>query len=380
MLGKVGQGGSPMMQAPKAGDSMANGMDFQKSGIEVGTSVKVGSPDGSAPSTEPKFSDVWKNLQAQFGNKAEKPREIKKTLGKDDFLKLMITQMKYQDPQKPFEMEKMGAEMAQLSSMEQLQNLNQTMKQFANRDQPVERMAMTGMIGKLVTVDRARFPHAEGESNALKFGLPTDAARVSVTVIDGTGAPLIEQELGPHKKGEQTWVWDGRKSNTLPAKSGNYTYQVKAFDSAGAEIKIPNSGSGRVVGVSFEGQKPVLLVGDSANPEKVFMENISRVVDDGGLASASAAIPGARPLSSAVAGESKPPVAQQPSPQAAPAPLGNFFQFTKGEGSKAIDPGTLSADDQKAIEGFRAQARANLQQQMDLEAGQGFPNGLSSKE
>ncbi len=380
MLGKVGQGGSPMMNAPKAGDSMANGMDFQKTGIEVGTSVKVGSPDGSAPSTEPKFSDVWKNLQAQFGAKAEKPREIKKTLGKDDFLKLMITQMKYQDPQKPFEMEKMGAEMAQLSSMEQLQNLNQTMKQFANRDQPVERMAMTGMIGKLVSVDRARFPHTEGESNALKFGLPADAARVSVTVIDGMGAPLIEQDLGPQKKGEQTWVWDGRKANTLPAKSGNYTYQVKAFDSAGAEIKIPNSGSGRVVGVSFEGQKPVLLVGDSANPEKVFMENISRVVDDGGLASASASIPGARSLSSAVAGGSAPSAAQQASPPPASPPPGNFFQFTKGEGSKALDAASLSAEDQKAIASFRAQAMANLQRETAADAGQGFPNGLNSKE
>jgi flagellar basal-body rod modification protein FlgD len=375
MLGKVGQGGAPTMHAPKAGDSMANGMDFQKSGVEVGTSVKVGSPDGPAPSTEPKFSDVMKNIQAQFGGKAEKPREIKKTLGKDDFLKLMITQMKYQDPQKPFEMEKMGAEMAQLSSMEQLQNLNQTMKQLVTRDQPVERMAMTGMIGKMVTVDRARFPHTEGESNPLKFALPADAARVSVTVVDATGTPLIEQDLGPHKKGEQTWVWDGKKSNTIAAKSGNYSYQVKAFDGTGSEIRLENSGNGRVVGVSFEGQKPVLLVGDPSNPEKVFMENVSRIVDDGGLASASAAIPGARTLSSAVSASAAAPAAQP-----APAPLGNFFTFQKGEGSKAVDPGSLSAEDQKAIEGYRAQAMANLQRETAADAGQGFPNGLESKE
>ena len=112
------------MRPPEAGDSMANGASFENSGIEVGSSVKVGSRDDSASSTEPRFGEVWKKIQAQYGGQAEKPREVKKTLGKDDFLRLMVMQMKYQDPSKPFEMDKMGAEMAQLSSMEQLQNLN----------------------------------------------------------------------------------------------------------------------------------------------------------------------------------------------------------------------------------------------------------------
>ena len=339
MIGTVGQGGV-------SGSASVAGVD--PSGFEVGASVKVRSREDSASSTDPQFGEVWKKIQAQYGGKAEKPREIKKSLGKDDFLKLMIMQMKYQDPSKPFEMEKMGAEMAQLSSMEQLQNLNQTMKQLATRDQPVERMAMTGMIGKTVTVDRARFPHVEGESDALKFNLPVDASNLSVTILDETGAPIIERELGPHAKGDGVFSWDGIKANTIPAKSGNYSYQVTAVDAMGREMKISSTASSRVVGVSFEGQKPVLLVGDSSAPEKVFMENVSRVIDDGGKPSEQVSIPGAKPLASAVSSGD-----------------GAFFTFKKGEGSKPVE-------DSPAIEAYKAQLSGF--------EGKGFPSGLSSQE
>ena len=306
-------------------------------------------------------SPVTANLSSitRTANAKQPQKPTSAGMGKDDFLRLMVMQMKYQDPSKPFEMDKMGAEMAQLSSMEQLQNLNQTMKQLAGRDQPVERMAMTGMIGRVVTVDQARFPHVEGRENLLKFDLPADAERVVLTIADETGSALVQHELGAHKKGEATFSWDGSKANTLPAKSGNYTYAVSAVDASGREIKVATSGSARVVGVSFEGQKPVLLVGDPVNPSKVFMENVSRIVDDG--AAAGSAIPGARPLSSAVAASAG---------SAAPAG-GKFFSFTQGEGSRPIEAAALSGDEARAIEAFRAQS---------ADAAQGFPNGLESQE
>jgi flagellar hook assembly protein FlgD len=381
MIGKVGQGGAPMMRAPVAGDSMPSGVDFQNSGVEVGASVKVGRSDDSASSAEPKFSEVWKSIQSQYGSKSEKPREAKKTLGKDDFLKLMIMQMKYQDPSKPFDMEKMGAEMAQLSSMEQLQNLNQTMKQLTTRDQPMERMAMTGMIGKVVSVDRSRFPHNEGESQPLKFSLPVDAAQLSITIMDQTGTAILEQDLGPTKKGENSFNWDGNKANMLPAKAGNYSYLIRGKDVQGREIRVQNSGTSRVVGVSFEGQKPVLLIGDAASPEKVFMENIARIIDDGGLASAAATIPGAKSLQE-VSQSAQPNTSQI---AAAPdSPLSKFFTFRKGEGAKPIDPTSLSPEDIRAIQGYQAQMQAQPQPQMEESSAEsgavGFANGLGVEE
>jgi len=364
MVGKVGQGGMGMNHLSAAPSSApGSGVDLAAMGVEMDTTVQKTKTDSASP-TEPQFGKVWNQIQAQYGAKAEKPREVKKQLGKDDFLRLMIMQMKYQDPSKPFEMDKMGAEMAQLSSMEQLQNLNQTMKQMLTRDQPMERMAMTSMIGKTVTVDRDRFPFTEGSSQPIKFNLPMDASRVTLTIVDQSGSPVVETDLGPQRKGEGGYLWDGKKANSLPAKSGNYTYRISAADASGNPMKVGNAANVRVVGVSFEGQKPVMLVGDPNSPDKVFMENVVRIIDHSG--STSALIPGAQSLAGAIA-----PAAQSAAPAAAQAQknpgteLGNFFTFKKGVGSQPLDTAQLSAEDKGALTGYQPQAT-------------GFPNGLNS--
>jgi len=125
------------MPAAEAAPS-GRGTDLAQMGVQVESSRKVSDQPNNAQATAPKFGDVWNKIMAKDGVQPEKPREIKKNLGKDDFLKLMIAQLKFQDPSKPFEMEKMGSELAQLSNMEQLQNLNSTLKQMVTKDAPLE--------------------------------------------------------------------------------------------------------------------------------------------------------------------------------------------------------------------------------------------------
>lgn len=74
---------------------------------------------------------------------------IKKELGKDAFLNLLVTQLRNQDPLKPMEDHTFIAEMAQFSALEQMQNLNKMLEaqnQFAALSQA------SGLIGKEVVL------------------------------------------------------------------------------------------------------------------------------------------------------------------------------------------------------------------------------------
>jgi flagellar basal-body rod modification protein FlgD len=326
--------------------------------------------------TDPQFGDILGGLQAKYGAKAEKPREIKKTLGKDDFLRIMVTQMKNQDPTSPFKPEQMAAEMAQFTSVEQLQNVNQNLQKMATQNNPLERMAMTNMIGKVVTVDRERFPHVEGQGEALNYSLPKDAASVHIAVVSDQGEVILEKDMGPQKTGAQAFAWDGLKSNSLAAKNGTYMLRVDAKDDKGANINIGSQAQARVIGVSFEGNEPVFLVGDARHQDKVTMKNIVKIEEGGGSA-------GGGQAQAAPSGGLTPLMPSQGTP--------SFATFEKGKGSSTA-PSDVAAALAKAFEAKNTpppsqtpQAAAPAAPELaevskSIGSGdKGFPNGLNEK-
>ncbi len=358
MFGSKGGVGAPPVANPSfAGTSGAN------SGGYVSQEV-----DAKEAATAPKFGDVYKQIQAKYGEKAEKPREIKKTLGKDDFLRIMITQMKNQDPTNPFKAEQMATEIAQFTSVEQLQNVNQNLNKLATQNRPLEQMSMTQMIGKTVTIDRERFPHVENQAESLSFQLPRNAATSRVAIISDGGEVVFEKELGAQKSGAIDVNWDGNKANSLPAKGGTYIMRVEAKDDRGQFIETNPQLQAKVVGVSFEGTEPVFLVGDARHQDKVTMKNIVRIDMDSGI-SPVGTIPG------------MPAVAPQP---AAPVPSkkSNFIEFQPGVGSRTLGGEEISAKPAvaQALEQF-AQAQPPVRETAPgAPEERGFPNGLHENE
>ena len=72
-------------------------------------------------------------------------------MGKDDFLKLLTTQLKYQDPINPVEDQAFVAQLAQFSSLEQMQNLNTTMERMMAAQQQLTALGQAmNMMGKEV--------------------------------------------------------------------------------------------------------------------------------------------------------------------------------------------------------------------------------------
>lgn len=368
MVGQVGKqsmntAGMSANPAPSG-----NAISGASSGVAYGAAPP--SHDSNESSTDPKFGKIFSEIQAKYGEKTEKPREIKKTLGKDDFLHIMITQMRHQDPTSPFKAEQFASEVAQFTNVEQLQNLNQKMEKMTSQNQPLERLAMTNLIGKTITVDRERFVHTEGQNEALAFSLGKDAATVKASVIGDGGEVIFEKEMGVLKKGENTLSWDGLKTNTLRAKTGSYQIKIEAKDGNGATIPGQTQVKTRVAGVSFEGTEPVFLVGNINRPEKVAMKNIIRIESEGSGQMASLS---SSPLAPAAAG-----AAETPEVVAEPPKNPNLFTFQKGIGSTPVEAAMLPSDAAKAIEKYQQeQLLAKAPPKEEVVEATGFPNGMS---
>jgi flagellar basal-body rod modification protein FlgD len=292
------------------------------------------------------FAEVWDGIQAKFGGKDEKPRDIKKNLDKDDFLRIMVTQLRHQDPTKPMEADKMAAEMAQITSVEQMHNVNQTLGRLADQYRANDKAAMANMIGRSVTVDRNRFTHEEQGKETLSFNLKQDASSVKLLLLSETGETVLEKDLGAQKAGENSFYWDGKKGNLLPAKAGLYQYRIEAKAPNGQTVQAETQVRAKVVGVNYEGAEAALLVGDSKHTDKVMMKSVIKVEND--------AAPVANSPQNAASFNAPAAASGNPTPA-------GMFTFEKGVGSKPMDSADL----------------AKLAPEVQAVIEKGFPNGLS---
>ncbi len=225
-------------------------------------------------------SNAMTTLQARYGEKPKEARAIKKALDKDDFMKIMITEMKHQDPTKPMDSDKMATQMAQITSVEQMKNVGQAVEKLADKNSASDRLAMSAMIGKSVTVDKGRFSHQKGTLSPINFDLPQDANKIKISILDERGDVIATRDLEPMKKGPNVYSWDGMNASGISVPSSTYTVRVDAENAQGGKIKIEPISRESIVGVSFEGGDTNFLVGDPKNPQKVSFKNLIRIDGD----------------------------------------------------------------------------------------------------
>ncbi len=72
-------------------------------------------------------------------------------LGENTFLQLLVQQMQYQDPLSPMDNTQMIAQLAQFSSLEQMQNLNQSFQNFSGNLDQLNFISASSLVGKHVT-------------------------------------------------------------------------------------------------------------------------------------------------------------------------------------------------------------------------------------
>lgn len=178
----------------------------------------------------------------------------KAALGQEQFLKLLIEQLKNQDPLKPMDSTDFTAQLAQFSSLEQLFNVNKNLAAMQDYSATTNRLSALDMIGKKVTFTGSGTVSLGEEAGSvpLKFDLADNANQVTVTITNESGQEVARLDLGYQDAGSRQISWDGLGEDGQPLPAGNYHFQVSAADEMGNSVAVTLYGSGLVQGIGTD--------------------------------------------------------------------------------------------------------------------------------
>jgi flagellar basal-body rod modification protein FlgD len=193
---------------------------------------------------------------------------MKKSLGmnKDDFMKLFIAQLQYQDPLKPQDPTAMLDQLSQLSLVEQSYNSNTSLNNLLSAQNNSISMTAVSFIGKEIKASGNTTTFDGSTPASIDFNLPYSAASGQVTVVDAAGKTVRTAALGTSKTGDNSFSWDGRDNSGALLPAGAYTFAVSAAAADGSSLLATTYTSGRVNGVNLSGTTPMLTIGTTSIP------------------------------------------------------------------------------------------------------------------
>ncbi len=177
----------------------------------------------------------------------------------DQFLKLLITQIQYQDPMSPMDNNQFINQLTQFSSLEQLQSLNDAMDENMVYSQSLNNTAMLGLVGRTATVEGDGVAVVDGQASASKV-MTSSGGTASVEVRDESGA-LVATYTVPVTAGWSDVGWDGLDAAGEAAADGEYTLTVSVADNAGADLEHTLYMSRIVESIRFENNIALLSIG-----------------------------------------------------------------------------------------------------------------------
>jgi len=191
---------------------------------------------------------------------------MKKSLGmnKDDFMKLFIAQLQYQDPLKPQDPSAMLDQLSQLSLVEQSYNSNTSLNNLLTAQNNSISLTALSLIGKDVKAIGNSATFDGSASTSLEFNLPLSAASAQISILDGSGHTVRTATLGARSAGDNSFSWDGSDNSGALLTAGAYSFAVSATAANGSPLTAATYTTGRIDGVNLTGTAPLLTIGASS--------------------------------------------------------------------------------------------------------------------
>ena len=147
----------------------------------------------------------------------------------DRFLKLLVAQMKNQDPLNPLDNAQVTSQMAQINTVTGINGLNETVNQLLTQFGAMESLQASQLTGRNVLVaGNALTMDAQGTAAIGGVELPAAADRVKVEIRDASGNVMRTLSLGKTEGGITRFTWDGKTDAGVQVAAGNYSFTAKA--------------------------------------------------------------------------------------------------------------------------------------------------------
>lgn len=175
-------------------------------------------------------------------------------LGQDEFMTMLLAQLKNQDPLNPMDGKDFAAQLAQFSSLQQLSNLNTTMSSLPTYLQAFSNTQMATLIGQNALA-KGNVITVSGAQTNINFSLPSDIKTGTIKIYNESGAQVGNADLGSLKSGVNSIAW-----NTSGVTAGNYTFEISAKDASGNAVTADTLIFGAITGVAFKDDTSYLTI------------------------------------------------------------------------------------------------------------------------
>jgi len=181
----------------------------------------------------------------------------------NEFLQLLTTQLRHQDPTSPLDPNQFTQELVQFASVEQQINTNTSLNTMISLQQTQQAASALTFLGATVAVSGKTAQLANGEATWSYSVTQPATANISITNSSGQVVYTTSQAVQP---GAQTFSWDGIDRQGTAWPSGPYTISISAVGANNQSVPVTTQVQGVVTGVDVSKTPPNLTIAGQSYP------------------------------------------------------------------------------------------------------------------
>lgn len=195
-------------------------------------------------------------------------------LGQEDFLTIMMAQLKHQDPFEPMDNGEFLGQMAQFSTVSGIEGMQSSLEQMSASFTANQTLEASQLIGQSVLVEDSTAHLKTDSSVEGRFELPASSGSVKIDILDSSGRLVRELELGETASGRHDFEWDGNNSLGERLPAGQYTIEITAAAGNTREA-VPVLLSRKVDSVEFGNEGAVQL--NTVDGDVISLDQIKQI-------------------------------------------------------------------------------------------------------